>query len=59
VSFVSAHHLGRSLGLQAAHDFAGGRMRWELSQSLRLAAVREALAGLKAAGFTDTGIGSL
>jgi hypothetical protein len=34
----------------------GGRMRWELSQSQGLAAVKEALAELKVGGFTNSGL---
>lgn len=34
----------------------GGRMRWELAQSHGLAAVKQALQDLKAAGFTDSGL---
>ena len=36
---------------------AGGRMIWELSQSHGLAAVKNALGQLKAAGFTQTSAG--
>lgn len=35
----------------------GGRMRWELANSHGLAAIREALADLRAAGFTESGVG--
>lgn len=35
----------------------GGRMRWELANSHGLAAIREALADLRAAGYTESGVG--
>jgi hypothetical protein len=35
----------------------GGRMRWELANSHGLAAIRQALAELRAGGFTDSGVG--
>ena len=35
----------------------GGRMRWELENSHGLAAIRQALADLRAAGFTENGVG--
>ena len=35
----------------------GGRMRWELENSHGLATIRQALADLRAAGFTENGLG--
>jgi hypothetical protein len=35
----------------------GGRMRWELANSHGLAAIRQALADLRAAGLTENGVG--